>query len=450
MNARLVAVLLLALTASPASAQLNTVLSDLLSTILNERLQLSPGEHAGHFEPAAEVAVETLAPALNALIADNIASFPLSATAAGITFDFSTGQPVSIIESQGPIFAETANTLGRGRLNVGLTATRLGLNRLRGLPINELRFTFPHEDICPRGVETCEPGLGDNATEIDVIDVYMGLNVDATILALSATYGLLPNLDVGVAVPFVSVSIEGTALAVVDSRTISRFGQAFHFFGGTELDPVLTTEEAYEGRVSGIGDVALRAKYHVPMEAAYDLGALLDVRLPTGSREDYLGTGSVSVQLSLLGSATLGEFSPHANVGYTYQESAVEAGAGDFDRSSVRFALGFDQQVVGGVTLALDLLGDINLGDDPLDQLPGSVFILDSNENSDGEVGEALREVRLTNVPSESGHSLLDLSVGARFAFSERVQALGNVLVPLNSAGLRSSIVPTVGASLTF
>ena len=450
MNVRLVAAVLLTLTASPASAQLNTVLSDLLSTILNERLQLSPGEHAAHFEPAAEIAVETLAPALNALIADNIASFPLSATAAGVTFDFSTGQPVSIIESQGPIFAETANTLGRRRLNVGVTGTHLSLNRLRGLPLDELRFTFPHEDICPRGVETCEPGLGDNATEIDVIDVYMGLDVRAAILAFSATYGLTSNLDVGVAVPFVSVSIEGTALAVVDSRTISRFGQAFHFFGGTELDPILTTEEDYSGSVSGLGDVALRAKYRFPIEAAYGLGALLDVRLPTGSREDYLGTGSVSVQLSLLGSARLGDFSPHLNVGYAFHGGSDEAGMGDFDRNAVRFALGFDQQVVSGVTLALALLGDLNLGDDPLDDLPGSVFILDSNTTMDGEVGEAEREVRLTNVPADIGNSLLDLSVGARYAFSERIQALGNVLVPLNDGGLRSSIIPTVGASLTF
>jgi hypothetical protein len=434
---------LLTLSASPASAQLNTVLSDLLNTILGERLQLSPGPHAGHFEPAAEVAVGTLAPALNALIADNIAAFPLSATAAGVIFDFSTGQPVPIIESQGPIFAEKATTLGRGRLNVGLTGTRLSLNRLSGIPLDELRFTFPHEDLG-------DPGLGDNPTEIDVIDVYMGLDVDATILALSATYGLLPNLDVGVALPFVSVSIGGTALAVVDSRTLSRLGVALHFFGGTPLDPILTTEEDYDDSVAGIGDVALRAKYHFPTSGDYDLGALLDVRLPTGSQDDYLGTGSVGVQLALLASATLGDFAPHANVGYNYRGSAVEAEGEEFDRSGIRFVVGFDQQLVPRVTFALGLLGTLDLGDDPLDALPGSVFITDSNQNSEGEVGEAEREVRLTNVPADRGSSTLDASIGARVAFSERFQALGNVLVPLNDNGLRSSIVPTIGVSLTF
>ena len=454
MNARLVAVLLLTLAARPASAQLNTVFSDLFSTILEDRLVLSPGEHADHFEPAAEMAIETLAPALNSLIADNIASFPLSATAAGVTFDFSTGQPMSVIESQGPIFAETANTLGPGRLNLGLNATRLSLNQLRGLPLDELRFTFPHQDICPRGVEVCAPGLGDNPTEIDVIDVYMGLDVNANILALSATYGLTPNLDVGVAVPFVSVSIQGTALAVVDSRTISRFGQAFHFFGGTGLNPILTAEEEYDESASGIGDIALRVKYRFPVEAAYGLGALLDVRLPTGSEEDYLGTGNVGAQLLLLGSARLGDFTPHVNLGYDYRGGSDApsdtSATGNVDRSSLKLILGFDQQVVSGVNLAIDVLGDINLGDDPLDALPSSVTIRDSNTTMDDEIGEAEREVRLTNVPSGAGSSYFDLSVGARFAFSERLQAFGNVLVPLNAGGLRSSIVPTFGVSLTF
>lgn len=275
----------------------------------------------------------------------------------------------------------------------------------------------------------------------------MGLDVDAAIVALSATYGLLPNLDVGVALPFVSVSIGGTALAVVDSRTLSRLGAALHFFGGTPLDPVLTAEEGYDDSVAGIGDVALRAKYHFPTSGDYDLGALLDVRLPTGSQEDYLGTCSGGVQLALLASASLDGFTPHANVGYSYRGSAAAGESGEFSRSGVRFAVSFDQQIVPCVTFALDLLGTLDVGDDPL---PGSVFIRDSNANAEGQVGEAMREVRLTNVPADRGSSTLDASIGARVAFSERFQALANVLVPLNDNGLRSSIVPTAGVSLTF
>lgn len=443
MTLRLLTVaLLLTLAPRTASAQLTTVFSDLFNTFLSERLGLSPGEHANHFAPASEIAVETLTPAFNGLIASNIASFPLSATAAGVTFDFSTGQPVAVIESQGPIFAETAHTLGKGRINVGVTATRLNLSRLRGVPLDQLRFTFPHEDLA-------EPGLGDSPTEIDVISVFMGLDVSSSIFAISGTYGLTDNLDVGVAVPFVSVDIEGTARAVVDSRTITRFGQAFHFFGGDAFNPVLETEEEYGGSASGIGDVAVRAKYRFPIEAGYGLAALADVRLPTGSEEDFLGSGSLGFRLALLGSLEVGSFSPHLNVGFDRRGTASDStGDDEFDRNSLVVIGGFDQQIASGVTFAIDLLGNFSLSDDPLDDFPDRVFIVDSSEFPTN--GSATREVPLTNIPTDGSDSTLDLSVGTRIAFSEKLQVLGNILVPLNDGGLRSSVVPTVGASLTF
>lgn len=443
MKARFVLIpLLLALTATPASAQLNQVFSDLFNTFLTERLALSPGEHASHFVPAAETAVETLTPALNSLIASNVASFPLSATATGVTFDFSTGQPVSVLESQGPIFAETASTLGRRRINVGANFTHLSLNRLRGMPTDEAAFVFVHEDVDGNGV------LGNIPFEADVISVQMGLDVSANIFALFATYGLTDNLDVGVALPLVSVSIEGTARAAIDGRTFTQSGAAVHLFGGDVQNPILTAEEDYSESASGIGDVSVRMKYRFPVEAAYGLAALLDVRLPTGNDEDFLGTGSLGVGLSLIGSAKIGDFAPHANLGYRYRGSdsdSTGATSGDFNRDAISVVLGFDQQLINGLTFALDFLGDFNLGDDPLDLLPGSIEIVEERNG-----GRVAREVELSNVPDGGADQTLSLSVGARFAFSERLQVLGNVLVPLNNGGLRSNVVPTVGAALTF
>lgn len=443
MTARLLAAaVLLTLAARPSSAQLTSTFSDLFNQILGEELALSPGQHAGHFEPAAEIAVGTLTPAFNGLIAGNITSFPLSSTAAGVTFDFSSGQPVSVLESQGPIFAEIAQTLGKSHFNVGVTATRLNLSRLRGIPLDEIRFTFPHQDLG-------SPGLGDNPTEIDLIDVYMGLDVGASIFALSGTYGLTDALDVGVAIPFVSINVEGTARAVVDSRTITRFGQALHFFDGTAINPVLELEEEYEASASGIGDIALRAKYRFPTQSAYDLAALADVRLPTGDEEDFLGSGSLGFRLALLASTEVGNFTPHLNVGFDRRGTASDStGDNEFDRNSVVIVAGFDQQIASGVTFAIDLLSNFSLSDDPLDDFPDRVFIQDGSEFPTG--GSATREVRLTNIPIDGTDNTLDLSVGARVAFSDRFQVLGNLLVPLNDGGLRSSVVPTVGASLTL
>ncbi len=436
--------LLVALTVTPASAQLNQVFSDLFNTFLTERLSLSPGEHADHFVPAAETAVGRLTPALNSLIAGNVAAFPLSATATGVTFDFSTGQPVTVLESQGPIFAESANTLGRRRINVGANYTYLSLNRLRGMPAEDVSFVFVHEDVDGNGV------LGNIPFEADAINVRMGLDVNANIFALFATYGLTDNLDVGVALPFVSVSVEGTAEATVDSRTFTQSGAAIHLFGGDVQNPILTAEEDYSESASGVGDVSLRAKYRFPIEAVYDIAALLDVRLPTGNDEDFLGTGSLGVGFSLITSAKIGNFTPHANVGYRYRGSdsdSTGADTGDFNRDAISLALGFDQQLANGLTFAVDFLGDFNLGDDPLDLLPTSVDIIEERNNGEATV---TRNLELTNVPDGGADRTLSLSVGARYAFSERFQVLGNVLVPLNNGGLRSNVVPTIGAAATF
>lgn len=100
-------------TVSPTLAQLDQVFSRVFKQVLEKDLILSPGEHARHYLDAAAEADSVLTRGLNALIASNVSSFPLTATVAGVTFDWSTGKPVSITQSLGPIFAETAETLGR-------------------------------------------------------------------------------------------------------------------------------------------------------------------------------------------------------------------------------------------------------------------------------------------------------------------------------------------------
>ncbi|HMK39734.1 MAG TPA: hypothetical protein VK569_10360, partial [Bacteroidota bacterium] len=116
----------------PAAAQLNTVFSDIFNEVLKNRLVLSPGKHSNHFVPAANNANAELVPALNSLITGDISSFPLSSTSPRIGFDFSTGRPISVTQSLGPIMAEIAEPLGKGKLILEANYTYLDLNQLRG------------------------------------------------------------------------------------------------------------------------------------------------------------------------------------------------------------------------------------------------------------------------------------------------------------------------------
>jgi len=428
-------------TASPASAQLSQTFDTLFDKILREDFQVSPGPHANHYVPAADIANQALTPALNSLITSNISSFPLSSTIAGVTFDFSTGRPVSLEEGQGPIFAESAETLGAQKLVVGVNATYLSLNRFRGMPLKDMRFTFTHEDLD-------DPGLGDNPTEIDVVDVFLGLDVNASIIAFSATYGLARNLDVGVAIPFISLNINGTARAVVQSMTLfiqDRFGGgARHFFDGDAHHPMLVNETGYDESASGLGDIAVRLKYRFPTQMDSDIATMLDVRIPTGSAADFLGTGSLSARLALIGSKRIGAFTPHVNFGYNYRGA-------DLDSDEIEFAVGFDQKVLRGVTVAVDFLGEFDVnGSEVVTLYPGGGNTTTIQEQSPDTGAMASRTIELSNVPDRANDHTLNGSFGFWIAPSERFQVLANVLIPLQDGGLRSNIAPTLGMTLTL
>src|SRR3989441_7986005 len=81
--------------------------------------------HADHFIPAARVENGNLISFIGNAISGNVANVPVSATSGGSTFRFEGGVPVRTSASPGPVFAERAQTLGRGRVFVGANVNRL-------------------------------------------------------------------------------------------------------------------------------------------------------------------------------------------------------------------------------------------------------------------------------------------------------------------------------------
>jgi len=416
--------------ALPVRAQLNQQFDNLFNDFLREGFVRSPGVHGQHFIPSANIASDELTPALSNLISGNVASFPLTSTVAGVTFDPVTGQTVT--SSLGPIFTEPVETVGAGNVSVGFSATYLSLNRFRGLPTDQMRFTFLHEDVA-------EPGLGDSANESDIVDLFLDLDVDASIVAFFATFGLSRNLDLGVAVPFVNVGMKGSARSRVNSATLLLTGNANHSFGGDSLAPVLQKVIPYDVSAGGIGDIAVRLKYRfTDTNSANGFAALLDVRLPTGDSDDFLGTGNFTARTILIGSARMGEFTPHINLGYDYRNS-------DFDSDEFEVAIGFDQVIFRSWVFALEFLGEFDLDSaETIAILPGTETIHGRTENI----------VDLSNIPERKNDHRMDTSIGFRYApilnQNVQVQLLANLIVPLQDGGLRSGVVPTFGFSLSF
>jgi len=431
--------LALLLMARPSSAQgeeakhLNELFEKLFNKVLKDDLRLSPGEHARHYFGAAESANGVLTPALNSLIASNISSFPLTSTIAGVTYDFSTGRPVPITESLGPIFAETAATLGKGRLNMGAEFTHLSLNKFRGIATKDIRFTFFHEDLGTSG-------LGNNPFELDVIDLNLDLDVNANIYAFFATYGVANNFDVGVAIPFVNVSLSGTAQAIIRGPFS---GREHYFAGNAPASPNVVVTEPYDKNASGVGDVAVRLKYSFVRRFDLKLGALLDVRLPTGNENDFLGTGETSTKFSLIASRKIAQFTPHLNIGYDYRPA-------DFDSDELEFTAGLDQKLAEGVTLAVDFLGELDVNSSEAIKFGAQENIVIQDRVTGGANVTVNRLEDLTSIPQRDNDNTLNASIGFRIAPSEKILLLGNILIPMNDGGLRSSVAPTLGVTVNF
>jgi len=309
----------------------------------------------------------------------------------------------------------------------------LNQSRLRSVPLRDVAFTFTHEDVNA-------PGLGDSDNELDTIELSMNMQLSSTVVVFFSSYGVTDRVDVGLALPFVDMQLKAEPFSQINSFTFAANDSANHFYGGTRVDPILT----YHGKkldddAVGIGDVLLRAKYSILLDTAVQMAAMLDVRLPTGDEANFLGAGSTSARAMLIVSGHRGDFGPHANVGYNYRSS-------DLQNDSVDFIAGFDQKLTEDVTFAADVLGRFQVGDNSAAlTFPQTAVIKRPVNNS-----YYTRTVQLTNIPDASRDDLVDLSAGLRFAPKPSVMMVGNIIVHLNSGGLRSDVVPTLGIEFTL
>jgi hypothetical protein len=235
-------------------------------------------------------------------------------------------------------------------------------------------------------------------------------------------------VDVGVVLPLVSVSLEGASDA-----QITPFGPppAVHFFGGTPDNPVLTASRTVDGSASGVGDVDGRVKVNLRRGEPLSVSVLGDVRFPTGSEMNLLGSGAFAVRGLAIMSARFGAFSPHANVGYLYR-------GGDFESDAVLATLGFDHLLAPWATLAIDLISQLEVGDSPL-QVPAPVHI----------EAPYHRTIIPTVIP-DSRDDIVDGSLGIKLTAASGLTVVGNSEWSLNRGGLRADVIWTAGLEYNF
>src|SRR3954469_5023152 len=103
--------------------------------------------HGSHFVPSAVSSNASIIGFLTDAVSQSVANVPIGATSGGETFRFEGGVPVKTSTSAGPIFAERAQTLGRGRVLAGLSRTGFRFATIRGVDMHNIDLVFTHENV---------------------------------------------------------------------------------------------------------------------------------------------------------------------------------------------------------------------------------------------------------------------------------------------------------------
>lgn len=360
MRAAAPAILLLLIASASARAQdtvpTTTSLSTLIQNIFgpnglivdSEALLPDGSTHSAHFNSAFQSGFRQFDIAL----ASQLASVPLPSPAAGFTYSFdpATGTFVRSTQSFGPILADRAETIGRGKLSFGYNYQHFSFEKLEGVPLRRLPAVFTHDDAQLGGGRS-DVVLTTNAIEASV-GQFTGL----------MTYGVSDRLDLSLAVPVVR-----TRLSVLSSARIVRIGTAdspaTHFF--RDASGGIGSERRYfaEGTAAGLGDLVVRAKGTLMREGHRAFAVTLEARLPTGDEEDLLGSGTFGLKPTAVFSFAYKRLSPHLNIGYQWNGKSVLAGDPSLaikadlpDR--LLFTGGADFGVTNRLSLAVDFIGE--------------------------------------------------------------------------------------------
>jgi len=388
--------------------------------------------HGSHFVPASAAENASVIGFLTDALGASVANVPIGSTSGAETFRFEAGVPVRTSTSAGPIFAERAQTLGRGRLLAGISRSGFRFATLRGVDMNDIDLTFTHQNVDFPGCSAQFGGdcalMGVPVLENDVMDFRLSMDLEVKTTAMYMTFGVTDNFDFGLVIPIVQAEFRGQSDA-----EIRPFGgtSAAHYFAGTSDNPVLTAHRESLGSASGLGDIALRVKVSLHNAPAASFGFLLDGRFPTGSEEDLLGSGKFAGRGLAIFDSRIGDFSPHINVGYLYH-------AGQQQNDAVLGTVGFDHRMSDVVTLAADLVSELQVGDSRL-HLPPVV-----NYESPFR-----RTVNPTNIP-DVRDDIVNGSFGFKFTPLAKTTIVLNSLFPLNRGGMRPNLLYTFGFEYLF
>jgi hypothetical protein len=399
--------------------------------VLNsDDVQVDGTNHAAHFNSAFQSDFRLV----NIALTSQLTSVPLPSPASGFTykFDQATGTFIRSTTSFGPILADRAETIGRGRIAFGFTQQFFSFDHLDGVPLTNVPAVFRHDNF--------EAGGG----RADVVSTTNTIEASVSQFTGALTYGVTDRVDVSLAVPVVR-----TRLSLLSNANIMRLGtgsnlQTHYFRDDLAIDGYGSSHQYFvEGSAAGLGDLLVRSKATLMREGTRAFAAGLDVRLPTGDEQNLLGTGAAGVRPFAAFSSSLGRFGPHANLAYQWNGHSLLAGdvrnhIEEDLPDQFQYALGSDLNINNRFSIVFDLLGQRLMNSPRL-----STYTLQAT----GVAGSAdLPDIRFAT----DSFWTADGALGFKANVAARVLVNFNLRFSLGDSGLTDRIAPLLGVEWAF
>jgi len=285
----------------------------------------------------------------------------------------------------GPLLAERATTLGKGRVAIGFSYRQLDYTKLNGQPLDSFSLTIAHRDEDGNGVLERE--------ETDVIDVTLDLFLEQKVIDLFLEWGITNSFDLGIALPLYLTQLELRGNAAIrfvgdpnDPTWTESLSEETNFFcrqsdnqvpirispsqqnnftcpGGNDRGDRAATfrsgaTDTKTERAFGIGDLRLRGKWHAIERSGLvpDVAFVTELKPPTGKENDFHGTGSLSSFNYLVVQNQIWRFMPHLNAG-------IEISAGGDFQDAVEWIVGTDILVTDWLGVSVDQLSRVPFDD---------------------------------------------------------------------------------------
>jgi hypothetical protein len=342
-----------------------------------------------------EQAAAATAATISRFLVTELGTLPISSSAGGFTYrlDPTLGASVRSSDSFGPFFTERSLTAGTRQIAFGLGYQQASFQKIDGRSLRDGTLVATASKLHN------DPQLFDMET--------LTLRMHTDTVTVSANAGITDRLDIGAALPFVHIAFAGQRIDNYRGR--------------------LSTQATASGNASGPGDVIVRGKYNAFSSAASGMALGIEARLPTGNKDNLLGTGQATVMPRLIGSLEGGQIGVHGNLGYVF---------GGFSEG-----LDYSAALTVAASPRLTLVGEMSGR-----RLKSIGRLTDTVAPNPSLIGVDTVRLTATNEATER----LVAAAGVKWNFRSTWLLSANVFRPLTEAGLTTRWTPTITVDHTF